>query len=187
MNGNPIYIVDFFEDIVNDISTEMLTDLQAIDSNITGVHYDYGHPLEIIKTLAQKDKSDSYVFKKYPLVALFQDFKETTSTADGIQGLIEVELHLIIASGTKPDYKAKERYTHNFKPILNPIYLKLLQGIYKSGKFLVYNSDRVVHNKFDRLYWGNAGLYGNRKNIFNDFLDVIEIRNLRLKTYKNIC
>lgn len=181
----PIYIVDIFKDIVSQVSNNLTPGLRMLDNKITSVHYQHGHPLEIIETLAQRDKTNRLKFDKYPLIALFQDFPETISEVDGAPN--EVTLHLIIARSTRADYKSGERYDHNFKPFLYPIYHELLKQIYLSGKFLVYDSSKIRHTKIDRLYWGKEGLYNNKGNIFNDFLDVIEIRNLKLKTFLKIC
>lgn len=183
--SKPVYIVDIFEDIVKNVSNVLIPQFQSIDNKITGVHYEHGHPIEIIETLAQKDKMNNFIFDKYPLVALFQDFQEVYNTTVGAPN--EVNLHIIIARATRPEYKAKERYEENFKPFLYPIYHELKRQILLSSKFLIYSDEQIRHTKIDRLYWGSEGLYRNKKNVFNDFLDVIEIKNLRLRTYLKIC
>lgn len=184
MKEQPVYIVDIFRDIVKKTSDKLLPQLQKYDNLIQGVHYDHGHPMEIIETLKQKDNSDTLVFKKYPAVFLFQDFKETI----GEPGIATAaRLHLIIVAATLPEYKASERYTKNFKPILYPIYLELKNQIFKSGKVMVSNAAKLSADKIDRLFWGKEGLYGNTGNIFNDHLDAIEMQNLDLKFYKPVC
>jgi len=40
-------------------------------------YYYYGHPLEIVNTLMEKDASDIWKLKKYPAIFLFHDFEET--------------------------------------------------------------------------------------------------------------
>jgi hypothetical protein len=171
-------IVTVFDEIVKRVEGRLILPFQKLDSNITGIHFEHGHPLEIIETLKQKDKSQSYRFQKYPLVALFQDFPENNVGA-GFES--EVNLHLIIAKGTKNTYKAKERYEHNFTPFLYPVYNALFEEINRDRNFLTYGAKSIPHQKWDRLYWGHSGLFGNKSNIFNDYLDVIEIKNLKLK------
>lgn len=180
-----IYIVDLFDEIVSKVSAILTPSLQALDSNITGVHYDYGHPKEIIESLMQKDKSNTFMFQKYPLVALFQDFPERITNTVGAPN--EVTLHLIIANSTKQTFKSNERYSRNFKPFLYPIYNELMKQISNSKHILNYGADNIQHTKIDRLFWGKEGLYGNEGNIFNDFLDIIEIRDLKFKTYLKNC
>lgn len=171
-------IVEVFAGVVARVEARLLSQFQALEPAIAGIHYDHGHPLEIIETLKQKDKSQTFRFQKYPLIALFQDFPEVNA---GIGFESEASLHLIIAKGTKKDYKAGERYEHNFKPFLYPVYEILLEEINRDKAFLTYGVSKLPHTKWDRLYWGRNGLFGNQSNIFNDYLDVIEIKNLKLK------
>lgn len=180
----PVYIVDEIGAVVEAVSTKLLTQLQAFDPLITGVHYQYGHPLEIIETLKQMDESQDYKFRRYPFIGLFQDFPQEVGEV-GFDS--EVTLHLIIARFTVNTYKAAQRYENNFKPVLYPIYLEFLEQLNFSKAFMKYAPNQIPHTKIDRLYWGREGLYKNEGNIFNDFLDCIEIRNLKLKTYLNIC
>lgn len=181
----PLFIVDIMKDIVSKVSAKLTPEFKLIDEFITAVHYMHGHPKEIIETLAQKDKSDTLLFDKYPLIALFQDFPERYNNM--VEAPNELTLHIIIARATRPEYKAAERYDNNFRPFLYPIYMELMKQIFVSGKFLLTSSDNIRHTKIDRLYWGREGLYGNEANIFNDFVDVIEIRDLKLQTYLKYC
>jgi len=184
VKSQPLYIVDIMRDVVKNVELKVLPQLQAYDNLIQGVHYDHGHPAEIIETLKQKDKSDTLIFKKYPAVFLFQDFTETMGEP-GVDS--SAKLHLLIVAATSSEYKAHERYEKNFKPILYPIYLELKEQIFKSGKVMVPSASSLSFNKIDRLFWGRQGLYGNESNVFNDFLDAIEIQNLDLKFYKPVC
>lgn len=180
-------IVDVVGLIVDKVSQRLTSQLQEIDALITGVHYQHGHPLEIIETMNQFDKSDTFVYEKYPLVALFQDFEEDKATI-GTAG--EVRLNLIIARATLADYKAAERYTQNFKPILYPIYQALLEeigGSFAGKYFSVKDTTQISHTKIDRLYWGRNGLYKNEKNVFNDKIDAIEIKDLVLSVNSKFC
>lgn len=180
----PVFIVDEIGDVVTKVSAALLTQLQILDDKIEAVNYLYGHPLEIIETLKQRDEADNFRFKKYPLIALFQDFPERKGYI-GIDS--ETTLHLIIARATEPTYKADERYTFNFKPFLYLIYLEFLKQLNFSKAFTHYGAEQIEHTKYDRLYWGREGLYKNEGNIFNDWLDCIEIRDLRLKVNLKIC
>lgn len=167
-------IVDIFGDIVAAVSGKLTANFKLIDPKITGIHYEHGHPVEIIETLRQKDESNKYKFSKYPLVALFQDFPEDHNRSDG---LIDASLHVVICRSTDNKYKAKDRYAYNFIPYLYPIYEELLRQIDRHPFSVGYEQR---HTKIDRLYWGKEGLYGNEGNMFDDYLDAIEINNLRL-------
>lgn len=175
----PLYVVDEFGSFVSKTSTALLAQLQTIDSNIQGVHYLYGHPKEIIQRLAEK--KGEFRFQKYPLVALFQDFKEITGKEKGIK--CEVKLNLIICHQTDQKYTSDERYVKNFKPILYPIYHELLLQIRKSGRVMIASENQIDHIKIDRVFWGKEGLGGVKENVFDDLLDAIEIKDLSLKFY----
>lgn len=183
----PVYVADIMSDLVGKVSTKLTAQLQDFDSMITGVHYDHGHPIEIIETLQQKDKSGTnLVFAKYPLVALFHDFPEAYNSEPGFQG--QVTLHMIICRATDPTYKSDQRYDNNFKPVLYPIYAELMKQIVRSPYFMGAQSvNQLQHTKIDRLYWGREGLYKNEGSVFNNFIDCIEIRDLQLKLNLNNC
>lgn len=184
MSVLPVYIVDLIGDVVAKVSTQLLSTLQVIDPNIQAVQYDYGHPLEIVETLRQKDEVEEFHKEKYPLIALFQDFEEDrTKDPDIYAG---TRLNIIIANHTSVEYKSKDRYTYNFKPILYPIYLEFLKQLGDSGYFQIVGT-KVPHTKIDRVYWGRQGLYNNSGNVFNDYLDCIEIKNLQLNINSKIC
>jgi hypothetical protein len=181
-----IKIVEIFKNIVERVGNNVVPILQKTDSSITEIKYKHGHPLEIIESLGQEDKAPSLRLGKYPLIALFQDFPERKGVKIGVES--EVVLHIIIAKGTDPNYKASDRYKHNFNPFLYPIYEELLEQIYREPAFRVYSANLIDHMKYDRLYWGRGGLMGNDRNVFNDWLDCIELKNLRLKVnQKRLC
>lgn len=172
-----IVVVELMGKVVEKVSARLTPRFQAIDPNITGVHYLHGHPREIIETLIQRDNSNNFMFKKYPLVALFQDFEEID---DESTGTIEARLHMIICRATLPEYKAQERYDKNFKPFLYPIYEELKKELMSNPNLLGYSALKI--SKYDRLYWGRQIAYaGGEANRFQDYLDAIEIINLTIK------
>jgi hypothetical protein len=182
-------VVDEMRKVVLAVSETLTPKLKLVDSGITAVHYEHGHPIEIIETLREKDASESFKFDKYPLIALFQDFPEDVNVGPGVQS--EVTLHLIIARATMPSYKAADRYNFNMRPVLYPIYEELLKQLYYSRAFMIKSPGQIPHKKYDRLYWGREGLQAtksrNEKNIFNDWIDCIEIKNLKIKVNQKLC
>lgn len=182
----PVFIQDILEPIVAKVSTKLLPSLQAIDPTITAVHYDYGHPLEIIETLSQKTAAGGdFVYTKYPLIALFLDAGLQRGRKIGVYG--KFRLHMAIIKGTNPNYKAKQRDDNNFKPFLVPIYLELLSQLKASKAFSILDESLIIHDPIYRYYWGRKGLYGNEGNIFNDHVDCIELNNLELELNINYC
>lgn len=178
-------IVKIMGEIVAQVSAELLPQLQAVDPKITAVHYEHGHPLEIIETLQHKTAANQFKYQKYPLVALFQDFPERITNTPGFEA--EVRLNMVIARGSDMRFKADKRYEYNFEPVLYPIYRALMQAINDHPAFMSYGPTLIEHTKYDRLYWGREGLYGNTGNIFNDWLDCIEIRDLLLNVNVKLC
>lgn len=171
----------FWVDIFDEIVTAIREDADkpaALDTDEP--FYMYGHPLEIINTLAKKDKHDVHKFNKFPLIALFQDFTETMGENQAVPSAVD-DLNIIIAVNTLPDYTSENRYDNSFRTILYPLYDLLIKHIVKSKWFINVDPGLVPHNKIDRLYWGRTGLYNNESNVFNDYIDAIEIQNLSLE------
>lgn len=141
-------------------------------------YYFYGHISEIVDKLSELTNGGILAYQKYPLIALFNDFEERK-----FEGGKSASLNLIIANLTIPTYVAKDRYDNNFKPVLYPLLYNFEKALLKSKSVETINFE---YTKIDRLFWGKEGLYKNEGNIFNDFIDAIEINNLELK-FKNNC
>lgn len=157
---------------------DYLDSIQASASNrLLMPFYMYGHPLEIANRLLEKDKHKVYKYQKYPLIALKMDFEEPVE--DGIKSL---SLNIAILNFTNEKYNAEERMTNIFKPVLYPIYKRLMEELRDGPEFFwPGNQEYPEHTKVDRPYWGTANQQGNVKNIFNDPIDAIEIIGLKLK------
>lgn len=171
--------------VVAKTSAALLTQLQAVDPLITGVHYQYGHYNDIKERLLQKGKTDKP--NRYPLIALFEDFR-VTNRVPGIFGI--ADLRLIILHFSSKGITREQRETNVFLPILVPIYEEFLKQLRVSGFFMQYGPFR--HNRIDRPHWGDPGLYRSRSGepdgyIFDEILDGIEIDGLQLQTYFNNC
>lgn len=176
------YIIpDVLRQITDNISSDLLPELQDLDGNITGIHFDHGHPLEIIETLMQKDKSGSLRFQKYPLICLFEDFPKIS---DSIEYDFYCDLHLIIAKSTKPEYKAEERKANNFQPYLWPIWDEFFKGIQLHPAFMETGKE-IRKEVIDRYFWGRGGLFTKEGNLFNDWIDCIEVKMKLKVNFKN--
>jgi hypothetical protein len=174
MSQTTTYIVDLFDEIAR---------LTAKRSQIN-LYYQYGHPAEVIESIAAMSKSRKVSGRRFPLLALFMDFDETKGERSDVQS--SVSLHVIIATSTKPLLKAKQRYEETFRSRLYPLYEAFIYSIQTCGYFINVQ-ELVSHTKTDRLFWGKNGLYGNTNNEFQDYIDAIEITNLKLQTKQNIC
>jgi len=183
---NEAITINEIDYIVSNVSSSSFTISGISGLDFTGAswkakapYYMYGHPIEIVKILSEKDRSQTFKYQKYPLIMLVQDFRETVFT-----GGSEANLTFILANITKPNYVAEDRYTNNFKPILYPLEAKLKRTLKMSGLTQLLNPDSIEET--DKLYWGKEGLYGNEGNIFNDCIDAIEMKNVNVR-FKNNC
>ncbi|MDX1938456.1 MAG: hypothetical protein SFU21_15150 [Flavihumibacter sp.] len=178
-----INIPDLFAEIVTKTSEAVMPVIKPyLPPLVNKLNYMHGHPVEIITRLQNKDKTGNVQLQneRYPLIALFQDLPERPITADG--SIVEVELQIIIANLTKNTYTAPERYQLNFNPVLKPVYCQLVEQIKKHKATIVNTKDGSWHTAYDRLYWGTqSDLLGNQVKIFNDYLDAIEMQNVRLR------
>jgi len=163
-------VVDIIGEVVASVQTELLATLSAYDQNIVGVNYMYGPPLEIINRLTDWTKSNGQDKKKYPLVALFQPFTENY----GVNTIMSTNIRLIIARrNSDPKMNtAPQRYDVNFKPVLIPVCDELI-------KQLGSHESVVSNGYFDMTrtewpFWG--GDEQQSANIFNDKVDIIELR-----------
>lgn len=174
---------DHFKELVQSVESDVLVQLRQKRIEITGVYFEHGHPLEVIETMMELAQGDETKFDRYPLIALFQPYEEKYGS-----DYVEVSLHLIIAVTTDPNWKAEKRLTENFKPILYPIWQSLFEKISWSNIFNILDPNSIEFTKIDQFAWGNTGLFGTDGNIFNDTIDAIEIKNLKLKVnLKAIC
>lgn len=175
MRKQPVYVMDIIGDVVSAVSTALVDD----GTLAYAVHYFHDHPLGLIETLQKLTRTAAGQAEKYPFIALMQPFDERHSGKDDEE--MEVTLEVIIATLTTPKLSTDERYVGNYKPILYPIYNEFIEQLYRNGNFSLAGNDYVEHTKTDQPYWGHEGLFGNEGNLFQDFIDAIEIKNLKLK------
>lgn len=143
------------------------------------LNYHYGHRLEIVNIFKEWTRKDTVKKEQFPAICLFHDFEERVSN-NGYER--ECDLNLVIMTDTKPTFTAADRYTYSFDPVLYPLYELFMERLAESSEIAEVYPE---HTKIDRLYWGKTGLYGNTGNIFNDYIDAIEIDNLKIKTLKS--
>lgn len=174
-----VYWVDIIEDIVDEVRSD-----SSNPASGEAPYYLHGHPVDVMNQMTLREKSDQLKFKKWPLIALFQDFEESYGASPLTQS--EVSLNIIIATNTKADFFAAQRYDQSFRTTLQPLYELFITKLVSSKKFkdLVPGINNVPHTKIDRLYWGTDSGTGNTSHKFPDYIDAIEIRDLNLKLRK---
>ena len=132
-------------------------------------YFFHGHPIEIANRLSIKDQSAGLErFKKFPLIALIQDFKEDFKDKGiycHVDGMI-----LSIMNHTLPEYNSEQRYTNNFKPYIYPLYNDLIHEMKTCGWFF-----NIEWNAMDNLMYGVPSKYRNEELVLNEFVDAREI------------
>jgi hypothetical protein len=187
----PVYIADIIGMVVSLVQTEVLATIQANETvalgatSIQAIDFQYGHRVELIQTLAQKDSDPQQRFLKYPLVYLVQDFRERRGREVGVYA--EVSLNIIIAHQTESTDKITDRMAKVFKPVLYPIYYSLIKQLATIPQTLEGYQDQISHDKWDRSYWGTQAVSSNTANVLNDYVDAIDIQNLDLKINYQPC
>lgn len=181
-------VVDVFRDIVKRMNSnkDLMCYLSDVtDGDIKELNYQHGHYQEITNTLIEYNESKDHYDKKYPLIALIEDVRY--SYRDKMIDL--PNLGIVICYKSEATFRSKDRYKEIINPILMPIYESLMMAIVDSGMVSNYT---INHEMFVRPYYGASedtanGTRKNRANIFNDILDCIEIRNMQLRLYEDVC
>ena len=174
----PLSADQIMNTLVGNVSQRILPQLQVSNPNIQQLAFMFGHPLELKNTLKEMTESRTQKYLKFPVVMLFSDLISSPSSVRG--AFQDVTLNIVIAMSTKPTYKASERTTNNFIPILRPIYQALIEEIYRSGYFWVQSQRQLLGRDIERYFWGAGSAQGNTENFFNDYIDAIEIKSLKL-------
>lgn len=177
MSNEAVYIPDILEEIVGKVDTALFPTLEQ------RIYFMFGHPLEIVARLQELTKATGPSRgKKYPLVALFTDIP-VVKDVNGFYG--RAKLQMVIANITEQNLTAAQRLAKNFKPLLQPIKEELLLQISQHVQFT--EPGELFYTEIERYYWGKNGLYGNTGNIFNDFIDCIELRDIQVTVKNKIC
>ena len=79
---------------------------------------------------------------------------------------------------TDKNFTSVERYENVIKPILHPIYERLLVALRNSS--YIGGLGVLPHKRVDRLFWGTETKEGNVKYLLSDPLDAIELIDLKL-------
>lgn len=166
MNDPEYILTDELETIVAAVKTAL--GLSVLD-------YQYGFIEELNETLKQMDANPTGSVSKFPLVYLAEPF--TTDHGEvGIYGSVDADIFII--NTTTKDWKAKERMTNNYKPILYPIRRELLNQIALSPVFENANVENIKHKTTKGYYWGEA-----QKSVLNDAVDCLKLSGVKLRIH----
>lgn len=148
------------------------------------VHRHAGHIKEILEKLQQLDDAGRSDIK-YPAVFLITDVRERIGQEYGsIQTAI---LDILIVNTTDKDYRIDERREQNFIPVLWPIYKNFIEVLLNAKEVQGMSMQDLPHDKIDRYYLGRQSVFGNLANKLNDYVDAVEIRDLRIQLKTHFC
>lgn len=134
-------------------------------------YYMDGHILEIQARLKELDESTSLLkWQKYPLIILLQDIDYSKNKI----ARTSVSVDILIVNITEGTYITEQRRVNNFEPVLDPLYNKFIAAVNDSNNFFINGNWNLTR----RYYWGSELA---NKNPVSDFLDAIEINDLKLE------
>lgn len=168
-------LVQAFREITASVSTGMEDYLKSVIPSFASINYQHGSYREIMSTLQNMNASPIHESMRYPLVALIEDAFSESNGQDP-----EYRFTVVICHDTMQDAKSGDRYREVIEPILLPIYHSLVVHIMKSGYFYGYE---VPHKRIIRPFASKEG----DAAVFSDVLDLIEMRDIRLKMYEEYC
>lgn len=147
------------------------------------VYFDYGKLREVSRKLTQKDLGVTTGNKKYPLIWLVMNYAETYGNSDFCT--LE-DITIMFCMLTEPQLTTQQRIAKNFIPTLYPIYDEFLVQIDESGYFDNTGLSGYEHQKIDCPFWNEDMLKGDY-NQFNDYIDAIQLRKLKLSVNESVC
>lgn len=142
--------------------------------------YQFGKRFEIAQTLVDYTKSPLTNGLKFPRLCLFTDIPEDHTDDDTSY---TANLNIAIITATDSTLLSDERLEINFKPILLPIYKAFIESINNSR----YVRGSAKYEKKDCYFWGAVTKDGNVSNDYSDYLDAIELNNMKLIINKKDC
>lgn len=143
---------------------------QCREAGADAPYYYFGHPLEIVNTLMEKDQSSQWKLKKYPAIFLFHNFEEERNNF-----ISETELEIVIVTETQPHWKAADRYTNVFTPTLIPLYERFISELGRTVNITFSGEHKMKIYPF----WGSEA----NANVANDCADAIVISGCKVKTF----
>lgn len=175
-----INIPDLFATIAEKVDQKLFTRTE----DPFHVWFDYGRYMEITRRLTEKQQGTNERSKRFPLIWLVIPFDEEYGKTDQVCELSN--LQIILACQTEIDSTTPDRMVDNFIPRLYPIYEELINQIKLSGFFseIGYN---VAHKKIDQPYWDGKDNSTQQANMFNDAIDAIQLKNIRLTVNETTC
>ncbi len=142
------------------------------------VSFDYGHYDAVNKNLLNKEGSITLKNAKYPLIWMITPFEQKTDRRQ--DHYCELSgLDFLILTNTSMEESIETRVEKYFKPVLWPVIERFKSEISDSGLFQVLSVDAIPYD-YQKDWHYQSGLSG-KGNLFNDYIDAVQIKGIRLK------
>lgn len=152
------------------------------DANNVPPYFYIGHRKDINNQFKIKDRR-STKDKKYPAIVLSLD-----TEAEAENGFFLYSPTVWLLALSKDAYTTEQRFTEVFEPVLFPLYKSFIQSLVKSPVFQWSGEQSApAHSMVDRYYVGTPGSEGNKNKLFDDPLDAVEIRDLKINISIKYC
>lgn len=174
MPTSPLYLVDVMIAVVDAMRVEILP--ATVPKTYMTVHYEPGKSNQIIQSLSTLDNTTTLKGTKYPLLAMLMPVPEKRGGEFYSEVIIDkiVIAHLTkTGEGSEP---VKDKYASDgvFKRVLHPAEEQFLIQLAKHPNVNMGDFNAFEYTRMDIP--GDVPLTENT----NDFVDSIEIRNLKL-------
>lgn len=183
-------VVEVVGEIVNQTNIALNKDAAFMEGYVEAVgseqeatfelFYQFGKRFEIAQTLVDYTKSPLTNGLKFPRLCLFTDISED-HTDDNTS--YTANLNIAIITATDCNLLSDERLEINFKPILLPIYREFIDCVNNSR----YVRGGAKYEKKDCYFWGAVTKDGHVSNDYSDYLDAIELNNMKIIINKKDC
>jgi hypothetical protein len=181
-------LVYVFRDIVQSVSDDILPGMKdqlCCEIKCSDINYQFGSWIEFCNKMNEWSMAPEYREQKFPCVFLVEDFQIINSAADDFNSCT---VDIFILAATKQEYDSFQRQEYVFNMVLEPIYQALMDAIFTCGDFNILDVNRdIPHVKINRKFLGKQAISIGKEGLkLNDYVDAIQLQNLKLKLYKNV-
>jgi len=136
------------------------------------INYLYGTRIEINEILANAQNDPDRMLQRFPLIWLFVNNNENYNPELTID--FKTNLKFSIVHLTNRTYKASDRATYVFKPVLQPLWELFIETM-QSPHFtymLKFETANIIYDKYIRYFYGSAD---KNEDVLSCPTDAIEI------------
>lgn len=137
-----------------------------------------GTPNEISNIFIEISKHPKGKYLKYPSLLNFQPIEQRIEKNSTI-----IYLNLAFVAPVKSEWTTSQREIEVFDKVLRPLYASFMSQVAKC-RYFELGFGMIPHDKFEVFTTGDNS--GSLLNRYGDYIDAIEVHNLRLRV-KQLC